>query len=207
MALREEITSGRRPPLTRLVEADLAERLAVSRTPLRQALQQLEAESFVTRPPGGGLTVAGLHAKDVADLFWLRDILEEAAGAEATRRAGPKDLRLLDELVDRMDVMLAHPDLFLGIGRAFHSALADLVGNARTGAILDHARLHVDRYWAAATSRRPERTALATTQHRGILAAMHSGDATGAGRLMRSHIQAEAEICLETVRAIEAGEL
>lgn len=198
--------SGGIPPLTRLVEANLAESLSVSRTPLRQALQQLETDGFVTRLPGGGLTVAGLHSKDVADLFWLRAILERAVVVEVTRTATRADLDRLAGVLDRMDAMRGHPDLFLELGRRFHDSVAELFGNARCRAILDHTRFHVDRYWAAATSRRPERTALATTQHRGILAAMQERDAAGAGEQMKAHILAEAEICLETVRAIE-GEL
>lgn len=204
LALRGEITSGTIPPLARLIEADLAERLSVSRTPLREALQQLETDGFLERLPSGGLIVTGLDSKDVGDLFWLRAILEKAVVEDVTRRATEEQIDHLTAVVDGMDAMRAHPDRFLAFGRQFHEDLADLFGNARCRAILEHARLHVDRYWAVTTARRPERTSLATTQHRDILAAMRERNATAAGERMKAHILAEAEVCLETVRAIEA---
>lgn len=204
VALRAEITSGQIPPLARLVEAELAQRLSVSRTPLREALQQLETDGFLERLPSGGLVVTGLDSEDVEELFWLRAILEQAVAEEVTRSATDEQIDQLAAVVDRMDAMRNHPDRFLAFGRRFHEDLAELLGNSRCRSILEHARLHVDRYWAVTTARRPERTNLATAQHRGIIAAMRNRDAVAAGERMRAHILAESDVCLETVRAMEA---
>jgi DNA-binding GntR family transcriptional regulator len=202
--LRAQITSGELAPQARLIEADLADGLSVSRTPLREALKQLEAEGFVDRLPGGGLVVTDIDPEDVSDLFWLRAVIEKAVVEEVTRTVTPEELDRLDRMVDQMILLREHPERFLELGRDFHDALAGLLGNQRCRTILRQVRSHVDRYWAVTTARRPERTSYAANQHRQILNLMRQGDAEAAGAKMSEHVLAEAEVCLETVRAIHA---
>ena len=202
--LRSGIVKGGIAPRERLVEADLAERLSVSRTPLREALQQLESEGFVERRPGGGLVVAGLNPDDLEDLLWLRAVLESELAGEVARSATPANLADLSQILDQMEAVAQHPDLFIELGRDFHDELAAMFGNERCRTVLRQVRNHVDRYWAVTTARRPDRPALASSEHREILAAIRDHDPETAGSRMRAHIMAEAEVCLETVRAIRA---
>lgn len=202
--LRAQITSGELAPGLRLVEADLAVGLSVSRTPLREALQQLEAEGFAERMPGGGLVVTGMYPEDVSDLFWLRAVLERAVVEEVTRTVTPEQIDGLERVVEQMDLLRDHPERFLELGREFHDALAGLLGNQRCRTVLRQVRSHVDRYWAVTTARRPGRTSYALNQHREIVSLMRQGDAEAAGAKMNEHIMAEADVCLETVRAIQA---
>lgn len=201
--LRAQITSGELAPLARLIEVDLAVGLSVSRTPLREALQQLETEGFAERLPGGGLIVTDIHPEDVSDLFWLRAVIEKALVEEVTRIITPEQLADLERRIEQMDLLREHPDRFLDMGRDFHEALASLLGNHRCQVVLRQVRSHVDRYWAVTTARRPERTRFASTQHREIVALMREGAAEAAGAKMHEHVLAEAEVCLETLRAIE----
>lgn len=202
--LRSEITSGAIRPRERLVEAELAERLSVSRTPLREALQGLEAEGFAERLPGGGLVVTDLDPEDLEDLLWLRAVLESEMAREVAASATPDDIDGLSRILDQMEAVTEHPDLFIALGRDFHDSLAAIFGNDRCRLVLRQVRHHVDRYWAVTTARQPERPRHSSDEHREILAAIRGHDGETAGSRMRAHIHAEAEVCLQTVRAIRA---
>ncbi len=200
--LRSGIMSGAIPPRERLVEADLAERLSVSRTPLREALQQLESEGFAERLLGGGLVVTDLDPSDLEELFWLRAVLESELTKEVATRATAEEVVGLSRILDQMEAVSEHPELFIELGRNFHDGLATILGNERCRTVLRQVRHHVDRYWAVTTARQPERARYAAGEHRDILAAIRDHDGETAGKRMRAHILAEAEVCLETVRAI-----
>lgn len=202
--LQAQITSGELAPLARLIEADLAVALSVSRTPLREALKQLEAEGFVERLPGGGLVVTDIQPEDVSDLFWLRAVLERAVVEEVTRTITSDQLDGLERRLDQMDLLRQHPDQFLRLGRDFHDTLAALLGNQRCQAVLRQVRNHVDRYWAVTTVRSPDRARISSTQHREILALMRQGAAAEAGAKMHEHVMVEAAVCMETVSALHA---
>ncbi len=202
--LRSEIMSGAIPPRERLIEADLAERLSVSRTPLREALQQLESEGFAERLLGGGLVVTDLDPADLEDLFWLRAVLESELTREVATTATSADVDGLSRILDQMEAVSEHPQLFVELGRNFHDGLATIMRNDRCRTVLRQVRHHVDRYWAVTTARQPERARYAAGEHREILAAIRDHDGEKAGSRMRAHILAEAEVCLETVRAIRA---
>jgi DNA-binding GntR family transcriptional regulator len=199
-ALREEITHGRLSPRERLIESDLAKRLAVSRTPLREALRQLEAEGFAERLPSGGLVVIGTDSVDLRDIVWLRGVLEAHVAEEVAIKATPGQVDQLERILDRMDLLMDHHDHFLALGRDFHDELAALFGNQRCRAILRQLRRHLDRYWEANTDRRRERPRHASREHRKILAAIRLRDGVGAAAAMRAHVMAEAEIAMETVQ-------
>jgi DNA-binding GntR family transcriptional regulator len=204
-ALREEITHGRLSPRERLIESDLAKRLAVSRTPLREALRQLEAEGFAERLPSGGLVVIGTDSVDLRDIVWLRGVLEANVAEEVAIRATPGQVDQLERVLDRMDLLMDHRDHFLALGRDFHDELAALFGNQRCRAIIRQLRRHLDRYWEANTDRRPERLRDASAEHRKILAAIRLRDGVGAAAAMRAHVMAEAELAMETVQIVQQG--
>ena len=195
--------SGSLPPRERLVEADLAEQLSVSRTPLREALQQLESEGFAERLLGGGLVVAGLDEPDLKNLLWLRLVLECELAREVARFATPADVADLTRILDQMEPVSDHPPLFIELGRGFHDRLATIFGNERCRVVLRQVRQHSDRYWNLTTAHQPERTVLAAAEHRAILAAIRSHDEETAVKRMRAHILAETEVCLAAVRATQ----
>jgi DNA-binding GntR family transcriptional regulator len=198
--LREEIMGGTLSPRERLVEADLASRLAVSRTPLREALRQLEAEGFAERLPSGRMVVIGTDSVDLRDIFWIRGVLEAHVAEEVATTATPGQVDRLEATLDRMDLLVDHPDHFLELGREFHDQLAGLFGNQRCRTILEQLRRHLKRYWEVSTARRPERPRNASVEHRKILAAIRLRDGMGAAAAMRAHVMAEAEHTIETVR-------
>lgn len=91
--LREAICDQRLPQGSRLVERHLCEMLGVSRTLVREALRQLEAEGFVVSTPHRGLSVAALDATTVRSIYEVRAVLEALAGSLFVHRAGETDRR------------------------------------------------------------------------------------------------------------------
>ena len=97
--LRERILNLSLEPGARLHEAELAAELAVSRTPLREALRMLLAEDLVEQLPTGGMLVRRLDLQDMRELYAVRAALEGLAVREACQRLTDADLEVLGSLV------------------------------------------------------------------------------------------------------------
>lgn len=199
--LRQEITRGRLRPYTKLREEALAERLQVSRTPLREALRLLESDGFVERVASGGVMVAGVDLDDIRDLFGVRAVLESHVAFEVASRASDEDHAMLEGLLRRMEPLADMRDRFIELGLDFHDRLAAVAGNNRTRGILRQVRGHVDRYWAITTDRRPQRIVDVEGEHRRVVDAIQRRDPVGAQTAMRAHIWAGAAECIEAVQS------
>ncbi|WP_328375447.1 GntR family transcriptional regulator [Streptomyces sp. NBC_01020] len=99
--LRERIIEGTYAAGLRLVERDLAEQLGVSRIPLREAMQRLERDGFLTVQARRGSVVTEFGAQDAAYLFDVRESLEGLAAGLAARHATPAQLRTMESLLTR----------------------------------------------------------------------------------------------------------
>ncbi|MGH3639815.1 MAG: GntR family transcriptional regulator [Mycobacterium sp.] len=102
-AIRQDITSGRLPPGSWIVQDTLAEQFGLSRIPIREALKTLEGEEYITYVPHTGYRVAKLGLEDLTEVFVLREILEETL----IRDAMP---RVVDETVEAMRLEIAEMD-------------------------------------------------------------------------------------------------
>ncbi len=98
-AIRDAILSGKLAPGTRLIEDDLASKLAVSRGPIRQALFKLQQEGLVAHETHRGATVASVSPTDIEEIYSLRTALERLAVEQACRRSTPEDLAPLDAIL------------------------------------------------------------------------------------------------------------
>ena len=101
-ALRELILGGELAPGARLGEVELAERLGVSRTPVREALSRLAAEGIVEIQANRGARVATWTVAELEGVFDLRSTIEPELTAYAVPAAGPDDVAELDDLAQRM---------------------------------------------------------------------------------------------------------
>jgi DNA-binding GntR family transcriptional regulator len=95
-ALRDDIVQWRLQPGALLAEVEQAERLGVSRTPLREALGRLTAEGLTTAGGGRGVVVTGISLADIEELFELRETLESKAAALAAERGDAGTFRTLE---------------------------------------------------------------------------------------------------------------
>ncbi|HZA84940.1 MAG TPA: GntR family transcriptional regulator, partial [Actinomycetes bacterium] len=127
--LRERILDLRLEPGARLHEAELAAELAVSRTPLREALRMLLAEDLVEQLPTGGMLVRRLDLQDLRELYAVRAALEGLAVREACRRLTDTDLEALGRLVEQMRLLVDHPAELTRLGGELHARIAAVAGN------------------------------------------------------------------------------
>ena len=110
--LKFEITHSKLPPGFQAPEPDIAERLGMSRTPVREALIRLEADGLVNLVPRRGVRVLGVTVQDLMEVYDLLGALEPLAISNlAGRRIAPQDLEELEDLIREMEVALAGSDL------------------------------------------------------------------------------------------------
>ena len=173
-------------PDQRLVERELAEALSMSRTPVREALRRLAAESVVEGTPGRGYVVRRFVRRDVCDYYDLRLLFEpEAVVLGANRLPGSRG-----EDAGRLQAAVE--------SSSFHMAVAAASGNAALmaviGVLVDHpvGRLLTEDC-AGATNEKE-------AGHARILGRMRDGDASGAAERMREHLEILRRSCVEALR-------
>lgn len=134
--LRESILAGELPAGTRLLEVPLAERLAISRTPVRDALARLAEEGLLERVRSGGFVVRSFGLADVIDAIELRGVLEgTAARLAAERGADPAGLDAIRDVVAALDEGFAawgggvEMAVYSALNDRFHTLLRQLAGS------------------------------------------------------------------------------
>jgi DNA-binding GntR family transcriptional regulator len=188
-------------PGERVNELELAERFDVSRTPLREALNRLVAESLLSFVPNRGFFVRRLERQDVFDLYELRRSLESAAVMLAAERADVKDIRALRKFwkdVLRVKVKVPAEEL-VAKDEEFHMRLVALSGNNEMVRALYgiNARIHFVR-WVDLEQRGHD----AFAEHLDLLDALESRDAMRCRALVETHITWRME---EITKVVEAG--
>lgn len=138
--LKSEILRCELAPGTALFEGQLAQRLEVSKTPVRDALGMLVHEGFVTVQPRQGYRVSDITLADVQEVFHMRTLLEPAAAELAAERASAEQLKRLQELAEESYVYGTLPtyEEFVVKNRDFHVLLAEASGNGRLAASLQN---------------------------------------------------------------------
>ena len=132
--LRSEVLSCTLAPGTRIVEGEIAERLGMSKTPVKKALGMLIHEGFVEVRPRHGYRVTDITLADVQEIYQLRQVVEPAAAELAATNATPEQLQQLRALVeDHADD--TYDDRAAKVIR-FHEILAEASGSTRLAAIL-----------------------------------------------------------------------
>lgn len=198
----EAIEAGLYKPGDRLVESELAERLGVSRTPVREALQRLETQAMLTRD-GRSLIVATLDHNQLAELYAVRSELEGLAARLAARHATPEEMRVLQSMVAEDRALLGgDPRALSRANKRFHKQIHLASHNRFLVQQLD--LVHRSMALMANTSFAAEgRDEVALAEHDQIVAAIAAGDGEAADQALRTHISR----AFETRLRVEAGEL
>ena len=138
-AIRALIIEGELRPGDRLVERQLAARLAVSRVPVREALRQLAHEGLIEERPTRGMVVRRLDTEDIEALFEVRGALESIVCDRAVAAATDEGLQALDAVVERTTAALARSDRRAAVesNAAFHAVLVDLAGSPVLTAVME----------------------------------------------------------------------
>jgi DNA-binding GntR family transcriptional regulator len=198
----EAIDAGVYKPGDRLVESELADRLGVSRTPVREALQRLETQAMLTRD-GRSLIVATLDHNQLAELYAVRSELEGLAARLAARHATPEEVRVLQSMVAEDRALLGgDPRALSRANKRFHKQIHLASHNRFLVQQLD--LVHRSMALMANTSFAAEgRDEVALAEHDQIVSAIATGDGEAADQALRTHISR----AFETRLRVEAGEL
>lgn len=198
----EAIDAGVYKPGSRLVESELAERLGVSRTPVREALQRLETQGMLTRD-GRSLIVASLDHNQLAELYVVRTELEGLAARLAARHATDEEVRVLRAMVDDdRNLLGGDPRALSRANKRFHKQIHLASHNRFLVQQLDLVRRSMA--LMATTSLAAEgRDEVAMAEHDRIVRALEAHDGDAAYAALKAHISK----AFETRLRVDAGEL
>lgn len=202
-ALRSLIFQGELPPGSDHLETELAERLGISRTPVREALARLEGQGLVRIRPRRGARIVGLSPQDMNDIYEVLTALEAAAAARAASRQLPeRALAPLQMAIDAMEAALDAGELeaWAAADDAFHAALVAASGNPR---LKEAVALYSDQVRRArmVTLRLRPVPYRSNEDHRAVLAAIRAGDARAAHRLHEAHREAARLLLTDLLKA------
>jgi GntR family transcriptional regulator, rspAB operon transcriptional repressor len=184
-SLRSDILSCRLAPGDDMREQDLAERYAVSRQPVREALLRLEREHLVTVQPRQGYRVNPISLSDARDILRFRLTLEPACVLEAIGSASDAVLKSLDQFRR----FSGDHESFIAYNRAFHSALAHASGNRRMAAALCDLIGQADRLVRVSVANlKGHDPAKLVAEHVALIEAMQRRDSRAAVRIITAHI-------------------
>jgi DNA-binding GntR family transcriptional regulator len=199
-ALRHSILQGDLGPGERLRSDALANELRVSRTPVREALRKLEAESLVARL-GSGLIVRAVSEQDLTELFYVREALEGMAARLAAENATPSEIAEIRELLEDMEAVRQRGDVdaLRHLTGEFHQLVCRASHNNRLlqslKTLLDHVR-----QTPTSTLYSGGRPAEALKEHRNLLRAIEARDGERAEQLAREHRRKTLDLRREMLR-------
>jgi len=188
--LRARIVSGRLAPGTRLIEQEVATRLEVSRTPVRESLRRLEQEGYVEYDPDSGRSgtyVTPLTQEDARELFLIIGAVEGLAAQEAARNSTPERSELADEL-ESLNGRLAQASraaqpeqaLIFELDATFHRTYVEAGGGPRLRSLHDSIKPQADRYTRVYVSALMSEIDTSVEEHGRIVAAIRDGRADDA---------------------------
>lgn len=206
--LKHDIMHAVLQPREQLLEGELAERLGMSRTPVREACIRLESEGLVEIIPRRGIRIVGISPQDMAELYDLLGTLEGRAAELAATRSTPAESDALDLAVDRMQAALDDDDLdaWAEADSDFHRKLVHASGNrhlARTTA--QYADLvHRARLVTLRLRPRPDKS---VADHRELAQLIRSGNAEAARELHVEHRRAAAATITTLLHSLSLSDL
>lgn len=187
-ALVESIRNGQYSPGDRVREEDVANRMGLSRTPVREALRRLEADGIVIHQPRIGAVIRELDHNEVVELYEMRVVLERTAAERAARHGTIAEFSALEDLNDEIEKERKNPARAASINQAFHRGLY-LAGRNRF--LLESARnLNNSLLLLGPTTfTTASRIDVVVNQHRDIVAGLKSRNPTLAADAAERHLQ------------------
>ena len=188
-AIRDAIEHGILKPGSRLIEKDLCERLEVSRTSLREALRELEAEGIVARVSARGLTVVKISLHDAANIYRIRAQIEALIFQQFTENATNAQLIVLDNIYNEL-ISAYNQGTFIAISQAkanWHNYICEIAQNQIARNILSRLTLRTAQLRNRSVVRK-ERQKQSIVELRILMEAIKKRDAIAAGEAARLHV-------------------
>ena len=195
--LEKAILIGELKPRERLVEFELAERLGLSRTPIREALRRLEERNLVRILPRRGAVVADLSPEDAKSIYEVRVCLETLATRLALGAITPQQVAQISELEAACARLASGGDIIalMAANDRFHDAIYGAAGNSCLLDLIRQLRQRVNliRYNAWSL---PDRIGRSLAEHRQMVRMLRARDAAGLGKLVRKHLGPAKDVYL-----------
>ena len=203
--LRQAILKGELAPGERLMEIQLAEKLGVSRTPIREAIRKLELEGLVLMIPRRGAEVARISEKSMRDVLEVRRSLEELAIELACQRMTDEEFKELQRAQEAFKSAVEHGSAMeiAETDEAYHDIIYNSTGNMRLVQILNNLREQMYRYRLEYIKDEDKRQIL-LVEHNKIYKALCSRHVEEAKQAMREHIDNQEITVLKNIK--EQGE-
>ncbi len=200
--IRHAIEAGVLRPGDRLVEAEIAAQMGISRAPVREAIRLLEQEGFVTSAPRKGTFIVKLERQDIEEIYSLRSVLEGLAVKLALPRLTPLDIDELDALANNMRQAADARDMprLVETDLAFHQRIVCLSGHNRL--LQDWLRMSTQlRLFFAIKDQLYENPRDVAESHQPVLDALRAGDPDAAQRALTAHIVEAGQLVLASLEA------
>ncbi len=191
--LREAILKGELKPGERLMELQLADKLGVSRTPIREAIRMLELEGLAVTVPRKGAEVAKMTLKDMEDVLEIREALDELAAQIACDKITPEQMVRLCNAKKEFEKSTKTNDL-KAIAEAdvrFHDVIYEATDNPKLVSLLNNLREQVYRY-RVEYIKNPQNYPILIEEHANILNALSKGDKEAVKQAMHVHVENQA---------------
>jgi len=195
--LKHAIITGQIPAGARIVETEYADKLHISRTPLREALRKLERDGLVEYVLRRGVVVRAFTIADVEEIYTIRNALELITLPAIIENATPEDIRSLREKLHKLDLYIAKDDVesISPLARSFHDQLTAISGLNRILRVIQSQDEYIRRFSAMSIAKETRRKS-AHEEHYTLLEYVEKKDLENFEKLMRKHIERSKETCL-----------
>lgn len=196
--LREAIAKGEILPGERLLQEELAKKLGISATPIREALRRLEALGIVTHETNKGVRVAEIRPEDAAEVYLIRSALEALAVEQATPKLQPADLDEMERIQAQIEEHTNRGELHLlrGLNMDFHFIVYRASGMKRLENMIE---LLWTMYPWDTLYVIEGRAQGSSEEHRAILKALRERDPRAGAEAMKYHVQAGCRAVLDHI--------
>ena len=199
--LRDRIFAGELMPGVFLDEAQLAQQMNISRTPLREALKVLTAEGLVRHEPRRGCFVREVTEKDLDEIFPVIALLEGRCAREAALHATDADLQALEVLHDKLSrhAKARRISDYYAVNYAIHEAIITLADNRWLAQVIGDLR-KILKLARLQQLHAPGRLEQSLSEHLAVFAALKARDPEGAEAAMRTHLTRQRDALRDVAR-------
>jgi len=200
--LKKAIITGEIPAGERIVETDYADRLHISRTPLREALRKLERDGLVEYVMRRGVVVRAFTIEDVREIYTIRNALEMLTLPAIIENATAEDIQSLRDKLAEMDKLQEKDDVegLSPLARDFHWQLTSICKQKRILRVIEGQDEYIRRF-SAMSIRQEERRTAAHEEHHLLVDYVEARDLAKFTELTRRHIERSMENCLAALAA------
>jgi DNA-binding GntR family transcriptional regulator len=197
--LREAIVTNTLKPGTRLRADDLAKKLGVSKTPVREALRKLQAEDLITVQPGNALTVKSISEEQLLEIYYTREALEGMAARLAAENCGQIELARLRAILAELPGAAGNLKQFRQLSREFQLALFRSARNETIYRLLRHLQEQIGQF-GGTTLTQPGRAKEVVGYAKALVTAIEKRDSDAAERIARQNRRRTLELRIKMLR-------